>query len=228
MCARIEDYQIVRSGYTKLTKQHDHNWMIANARDAYDENMKMIMGILNHIEFESLFEFNGGSVGIFGNLSDFRPSSKEGTGLDETEPKQKKIKSYRFMDEHHDCVKQSYTNNEIHRANRSHVSFHGIVGNVWEYEDIVAPPYRYKADVSVIHYLSLINPKFLQAAAFMLCRLTNTDIIITDYSESDCPVNIAELFEKEMGNDIRVHTSGYSQMTDKNIKYTETIYHIQK
>lgn len=199
-------------GFVKNVHQSDHEWMITNALSSYVDTVGIILDRVKGLEFESILEFNPGSIGIFTGL----------IGIAETADK---IKNYRLMDYHHQCCIDSYARNELARGMRSDVSFVTHVGNIWEYEQILPVAYRYRSDIVIVHYLSNTPKQMLEAAINEICRVSVYDIIVIDYAPEDCPIDVVFYMKEEMPDSI-VHTSVYQKQGE--LKANECLYHVKK
>lgn len=202
----------MESGYVKNLNQSNHQWMIENDMLSYVGIMGNLLSKIEHIDFDSILEFNPGRVGLF-------------SGLIGDEIVSGKIKNYRLMDEHYDCVAGAPKFNQTARDSRPDVSFVTHIGNVWEYEYVIPVPARYRADVVVVHYLSNTPQKFLELAVNQICRTANSDILIVDYDVTDCPINIEEIFKEEIPGCV-CHTSVDNSQYNPPSQYC--IYHIVK
>jgi hypothetical protein len=200
------------SGYVKNIKQSDHKYMILNYGQAYIEILKDIITRMENIEFSSVLEFNPGKVGMF-------------VGLLANPYTEKKIKNYRLMDSHPQCVADCYSENETARSNRPDVGFATHVGNIWEYESVVPVQARYRADIVVVHYLSATPEDKLDMTVNEICRTSVNDIIVLDYAPADCSIDIEKVMKEEMP-DCVVHTS-VADVQDK-LLFNYCLYHVVK
>jgi hypothetical protein len=200
------------AGFVKNLHQQDHEWMIQNALASYIESIRMVLDRVKNLEFESVMEFNCGSVGIF-------------TGLIGLEDTAKQIKNYRLMDCHYQCTVDSYKRNEEARSLRPDVSYVTHVGNIWEYEDIIPVSYRYRSNVTIVYYLSNTPDDKIEDAIAEICRVTVGDIIVIDYIPDECPIDISLMMREEM-TECLIHTSIYTK--EGEVPANECLYHIIK
>lgn len=198
-------------GYVKNVKQSDHRYMITNYPQAYLKMLKDVIERLDVIELSSILEFNSGNTGLFTGLINDLPENK--------------LKNYRLMDTHPQCVADSYQENETARNKRPDIGYSTHVGNIWEYEIVVPVSARYRADVVVVHYLSAVPKERLEQAINEICRVSVKDIIILDYAPADCPIDIVYYMKEEMPSAL-VHVS-ISDVFDK-LKFNYCIYHVVK
>lgn len=217
MCSRIEESTIPKKvGFVKNTHQWDHVWMCMNAAKAQMGALGQIVDRLELTKPESVFEYN------FGEFSPLQAIQRTDVA--------KGLRQYRKMDEHPGCLTLANNIDKEIMSTLEGVSYNAIIGKLWEYEEIIHPSLRYKADSFLMYYLSAMTPQQIADSIYMICRLTTKEIILIDYDPADCPIDIREIFHREIPG-CTIHMSMYSKEFELDGQMTpvsEALYHVMK